>query len=388
MGLGVRGRPRLRPGSLSVCSCGAPSTSKKRPGASPAEGKKDSLEAAIKVGFVGVGSIGKLPQTMTAIEIARFGGPEVLTPVARPLPALAPDEVLIRVGSAGLNRGDLMQRMGYYPPPPGVTDIPGLEVAGHVAALGSAVVGWSIGDPVCALLAGGGYAEYAAAPKVQCLPLPSTLTMVEGGGLPETVFTCWTSLIDDGRLKAGETLLIHGGASGIGTMGIVLAKALGAIVFVTAGSELKCASCRALGADLAVDYNAEDFVTAVKAATGGRGVDVVLDMVAGDYLQRDMEIMAHRGRHVSIAALRGLDAQISVGPLLQKRLVLTGATLRGRTVDEKGAIAERLRDVVWPMIEAGRIKPVIHQAFPLAAADEAHRALESGAHVGKIVLTV
>ncbi len=245
-----------------------------------------------------------------------------------------------------------------------------------------------VGEPVCALLAGGGYAEYAVASSVQCLPLPSTLTMVEGGGLPETVFTCWTTLIDDGRLEAGETLLIHGGASGIGTMGIMLAKALGAIVFVTAGSAEKCAACRALGADLAINYKVEDFVASVKAATDGRGVDVVLDMVAGDYLPRDMEIMAHRGRHVSIAGLRGFDAQISVGPLLLKRLVLTGATLRGRTVLEKGAIAERLREVVWPMIEEGRIKPIIHQSFPLAHAAEAHRALEAGAHIGKIVLTV
>lgn len=329
-----------------------------------------------------------LPSAMTAIEIARFGGPEVLTPVARPVPRPGPGEILIRVASAGLNRGDLMQRMGYYAPPPGASDIPGLEVAGRVAALGAKVTGWMVGDPVCALLAGGGYAEYVAAPSPQCLPLPSALTMTEGGGLPETVFTCWTTLIDDGRLAAGETVLIHGGASGVGTMGIALAKAMGAMVFVTAGSAAKCAACRALGADLAIDYQTEDFVAVVKAATGGRGVDVVLDMVAGDYLARDMEIMAYRGRHVSIAALHTLDALISVGPLLQKRLVLTGATLRGRTVAEKGEIAGRLGAVVWPMIAAGRIRPVIHQTFPLAQAAEAHRALEAGAHIGKIVLTV
>jgi putative PIG3 family NAD(P)H quinone oxidoreductase len=329
-----------------------------------------------------------LPTTMIAIEIARPGGPEVLVPVGRPIPQPTAGEILIRVASAGLNRGDIMQRMGFYPPPPGASDIPGLEVAGHVAAFGAEVAGWKIGDPVCALLAGGGYAEYAAAPAAQCLPIPAGLTMIEAGGLPETIFTCWTTLVDDGKLEAGETVLIHGGASGIGTMGIALAKALGATVFVTAGSEEKCAACSGLGADLAINYNTEDFVAVIKSATKGRGVDVVLDMVAGDYLPRDMEIMAHRGRHVSIAALRGLEATISVVPLLQKRIVLTGATLRNRTVAEKGLIAEQLRETVWPMIAAGRIKPLIHQSFPLVRAADAHRALEAGDHIGKIVLTV
>lgn len=328
-----------------------------------------------------------LPATMIAIEIVRPGGPEVLQPAEQPVPRPTANEILIRVSAAGLNRGDLMQRMGYYPPPPGITDIPGLEVAGRVAAIGEAVSGWKIGDEICALLAGGGYAQYVVAPAPQCLPIPAGLSMVEAGGLPETLFTCWTTLIDDGRLAAGETLLIHGGASGIGTMGMALAKALGATVFVTAGSEEKCAACRALGADLAINYKTEDYVGKIKAATGGRGIDVVLDMVAGDYLPRDMEIMAHRGRHVSIAALRGIEAKISIAPLLQKRLVLTGATLRGRTIAEKGAIAIRLREIVWPMIAAGRIKPVIHRAFPLADAADAHRALEVGDHIGKIVLT-
>ena len=324
---------------------------------------------------------------MIAIEIAAPGGPEVLTPVERPIPRAAPDEVLIRVEAAGLNRGDLMQRQGFYPPPPGASDIPGLEVAGRIAALGAGVDGWQIGAPVCAILAGGGYAEYAVAPAVQCLPVPEGLSMIEAGGLPETLFTCWTNLIDDGRLVAGETLLIHGGASGIGTTGIQLAKALGATVFATAGSSEKCSVCRKLGADLAIDYKAENFVEVVREATAGRGVDVVLDMVGGDYVRRSMEIMARRGRFLSIAVMTGPEATISMVQLLQKRLVLTGSTLRSRTSAEKGAIASAAHEKVWPLIAQRKLKPVVHRSFPLAEAADAHRALEAGSHIGKIVLS-
>jgi putative PIG3 family NAD(P)H quinone oxidoreductase len=325
---------------------------------------------------------------MTAIEISAPGGPGVLKPVRRPTPEPANGEVLIRVEAAGLNRGDLMQRQGYYPPPPGVTDIPGLEVAGRIAALGAGVAGWQVGEPVCALLAGGGYAEYAVAPALQCLPIPDGLSMAEAGALPEALFTCWTNLIDDGRLAAGETLLIHGGASGIGTTGIQLAKALGATVFVTAGSAEKCAACSKLGADLAIDYKTEDFVAVIQQATAGRGVDVVLDMVGGDYVPRSMSIMAKGGRHVSIAMLTGADANISMMQIVMKRLVLTGSTLRGRTPAEKGAIAEALHRRFWPAIAQGKLKPVVHRSFPLSQAADAHRALEAGDHIGKIVLTM
>jgi putative PIG3 family NAD(P)H quinone oxidoreductase len=325
--------------------------------------------------------------TMKAIEIRTPGGPEVLTLVDRPTPQPATNEILIAVSAAALNRGDTMQRMGHYPPPPGITDIPGLEVAGHVAALGEGVTGWALGDRVCALLAGGGYAQYAVAPVGQCMPVPERLTMVEAGGLPETIFTCWTTLIDDGRLRSGETLLIHGGSSGIGTTGIALAKALGATVYVTAGSAEKCQVCRDLGADLAIDYKSEDFVEAIRRT--GRDVDVVLDMVGGDYVDRDMQIMARRGRHVSIGLLGNtIDATISMRLLLTKQLVITGSTLRGRTLEQKAAIGTQLRDVVWPMIADGRITPVVHATYTLADAADAHRAMEAGGHIGKIVLTV
>jgi len=329
-----------------------------------------------------------LPATMTVIEISTPGGPEVLTPAQRPVPQPAPGEILIAVAAAGINRPDLMQRQGNYPPPPGASDIPGLEVSGWVAALGEGVTGFKPGDPVCALLAGGGYGEYVAVPAVQCLPVPEGLTMVEAAALPETLFTCWTNLVDGGHLKAGETVLIHGGASGIGTTGIQLAKALGATVLVTAGSPAKCEACRRLGADLAIDYKAEDFVAAVKQATGKRGVDVVLDMVGGDYVRRDIEILATGGRHVSIAVQGGLEATIPIFKVMQKRLILTGSTLRPRSPAEKGRIAEALYKTAWPLIAAGKLRPIIHATFPLAKAAEAHKALEDGDHIGKIVLTV
>jgi putative PIG3 family NAD(P)H quinone oxidoreductase len=325
---------------------------------------------------------------MTVVEIREPGGPEVLTPVQRPVPKPGPGEILIAVAAAGINRPDLMQRQGNYPPPPGASDIPGLEAAGTVAALGERVSGFAVGDKVCALLAGGGYAQYVAVPALQCLPLPQGLTMVEAAALPETLFTCWTNLIDGGHLKAGETVLIHGGSSGIGTTGIQLAKALGATVFVTAGSPEKCEACRKLGADLAIDYRAEDFVVAVKQATGKRGVDVVLDMVGGDYVRRDIEILGQGGRHVSIAVQGGPEATIPIFKVMQKRLTLTGSTLRARSPAEKGRIAEALHKTAWPMIAAGKIKPIIHATFPLARVAEAHQALEDGDHIGKIVLTV
>lgn len=327
------------------------------------------------------------PERMRAIEIAGFGPAEVLTPVDRPVPAPGPEEILIRVEAAGINRGDVVQRLGGYPPPPGITDIPGLEVAGRVAALGPGVEGWRVGEPVCAILAGGGYAEFAVAPTLQCLALPQGLSMVEGAALPETLFTCWTNLIDDGALKAGETLLIHGGASGIGTTGIQLAKALDARVFVTAGSQEKCAACRNLGADVAINYNEQDFVPAVMEATGGRGVDVVLDMVAGDYVRRSLEALAFRGRYVIIGVMKVPEATISVGPLIGKRLHMTGSALRGRSPAEKGRIRDAILQWAWPKVAASKIVPVIHRSLPLDQAAAAHRLLESGVHIGKLVLT-
>lgn len=327
-----------------------------------------------------------LPSSMTVIEISTPGGPEVLKPATRPVPQPGPGELLIQVEAAGVNRPDLLQRQGNYPPPPGASDIPGLEVAGHVAALGDGVTGWKIGDRVCALLAGGGYATFAAVPELQCLPIPEGLSVVEAAALPETLFTCWTNLIDGGRLQAGETVLIHGGSSGIGTTGIQLAKALGATVIATAGTPAKCDACRALGADLAIDYRTEDFVKVIKSA--GKSVDIVLDMVGGDYVRRNIEIMAPGGRHVSIASLGGAEATIPIFRVMQKRLILTGSTLRARSPAEKGAIAARLLETVWPMIAAGKLRPAIHATFPLAQAAAAHTALEAGNHIGKVVLTV
>jgi putative PIG3 family NAD(P)H quinone oxidoreductase len=325
---------------------------------------------------------------MIAIEITRPGPPEVLRPGKRPVPTPGDGEVLIKVEAAGVNRPDLMQRRGLYPPPPGASDLPGLEVSGRIAALGASVAGLAIGDAVCALLAGGGYAEFAVAPAVQCLPVPAGLSMVEAAALPETLFTCWTNLVDSGRLKAGETVLIHGGSSGIGTTGIQLAKALGAKVLVTAGTPEKCAACLRLGADLAIDYRQSDFVLEVKAATGGRGVDVVLDMVGGDYVRRNIEAMAPLGRHVSIAVQAGGDATIPIFRIMQKRLILTGSTLRARSAVEKGAIAKAIEQHAWQWVETGKIRPVVHRTFPLAQAGDAHAALEAGDHIGKIVLTV
>jgi NADPH2:quinone reductase len=330
-----------------------------------------------------------LPATMTAIEITEPGGPEVLKPGSRPMPMPGAGEVLIKVAAAGINRPDVMQRMGQYPPPAGASDIPGLELAGMVAMVGLGVHHAKVGDAVCALVTGGGYATYCVAPEPQCLPVPKGLSMAEAAALPETCFTVWTNLFERGNLRAGETVLIHGGTSGIGTTAIQLAKALGAQqIFATAGSRDKCHACEKLGATRGIDYKHEDFVKVVRETTGGRGVDVILDMVGGDYIQRNISALALDGRIVNIAFLKGSQAEINLLPLMLKRGTLTGSTLRARSVEQKGAIAAPLRRVVWPLLEQGKVKPQIYRTFPLAEAAEAHRLMETSAHIGKIVLTV
>ncbi|MFC4595748.1 NAD(P)H-quinone oxidoreductase [Sphingobium tyrosinilyticum] len=330
-----------------------------------------------------------LPATTRAIEISKPGGPDVLRLVPRQVPQPAAGEILIRVRAAGINRGDIVQRQGLYPAPPGITDVPGLEVAGEIAALGEGVSGWQVGESVCALLAGGGYADYAVAPEGQCLPLPEGLSMVEGAALPETLFTCWTTLFDQGQLKAGEALLIHGGSSGIGMTAIQLGKAFGARVIVTAGSDEKCEACRVAGADAAINYRTQDFVEEARVITEGRGVDVVLDMVAGDYVGRDIQIMAPRGRHITIGVMSGKsEATIPMNLVLRNRLVITASTLRGRDLDEKRAIRDALRDQVWPLVKDGRLRAYVHASFPLAQAGAAQSALEASNHVGKIILTM
>jgi putative PIG3 family NAD(P)H quinone oxidoreductase len=328
------------------------------------------------------------PADALVIEIARPGPPEVLRPVRRPVVPPGPGEVLVRVAAAGLNRPDLLQREGKYPPPPGASDIPGLEVAGEVAAVGADAAPWREGDAVCALVAGGGYAEYCLVPAPQCLPIPRGLGVVAAAALPETLFTVWTNAFERGRLAPGETLLVHGGSSGIGTTAIQLGRAFGARVFATAGTAAKCAACERLGAERAVNYRQEDFVAAVRSLTGGRGVDVILDMVGGSYLPRNVDCLAREGRLVLIALIGGPRAEVDLRPVLQGWLTITGSTLRPRSIEEKGRIARALRERVWPLLEAGTVAPVIHATFPLAEAASAHRLLESGAHVGKIVLVV
>jgi NADPH2:quinone reductase len=325
---------------------------------------------------------------MRAIEIAQPGGPEVLRPCERPRPVPGAGEVLIRVAAAGVNRPDVLQRKGAYAPPPGASDLPGLEVAGTLEGGGLEGSGFSAGDAVCASVAGGGYAEYCVAPVGQVLPVPKGLSLVEAAGLPETYFTVWSNVFDRARLAPGETLLVQGGASGIGVSAVQLAAALGHTVYATAGSDDKCRAVEALGAKRAINYRSEDFVAVVKHETGGRGVDVILDMVAGDYIARELECLADDGRLAIIATQRGGAAQIDAGAVLRRRLTITGSTLRPRPVAFKSAIARRLRAVVWPQLEAGRIKPVVHATFPLAQAAAAHARMESGAHVGKIVLEV
>ena len=329
-----------------------------------------------------------VPASMKAIEIVEPGGPEMLRPCTRPVPEPAEGEVLVKVAAAGVNFPDVAQRRGSYPPPPGASDLPGLELSGEVAALGPGVSGPAPGDAVCALASGGGYAEYCAVPVPQCLPVPDGLDMVEAAALPETFFTVWTNLFDGGRLKAGETVLIHGGSGGIGTAAIQIARAFGARVFATARTAEKCAFCEKLGAERAINYAEEDFVAVVRELTEKRGVELILDMVGGDYLARNIRALAVEGRLVQIAVLEGAEATIPLGLLMVKRLILTGSTLRPRTVARKGAIADALRENVWPLLAAGRVRPVIHTTFALDEAARAHALMESSAHIGKIVLTV
>ena len=328
-----------------------------------------------------------IPTTMQAIEIAEAGGPEVLRITDFPVPEPGDGEVLIKVMAAGVNRPDVMQRLGLYPPPPGTPDIPGLEVAGTVAALGPNASGVQEGDAVCALVIGGGYAEYCVAPASLCLAVPETLSTVQAAAIPETFFTVWTNVFDRGRLTSGESLLVHGGSSGIGTTAIQLAKAFGSTVYVTAGSEEKCQACLELGADAAINYRDEDFVERISELTNERGVDVILDMIGGDYLPRNLKSLAVEGRIVQIALQGGPKVEMNLLPIMLKRLTLTGSTLRPRTVAQKAMIAHSLREKVWPLVESGKVRPIIHATFPLAQASEAHRMMESSQHIGKIVLS-
>ena len=324
---------------------------------------------------------------MLAIEISKPGPPDVLQAVERPRPTLQWGDVLIRVDAAGVNRPDIMQRLGKYPPPPGASDLPGLEVCGEVVETTGATR-WKTGSQVCALVAGGGYAELCAAPAVQCLPLPQGMDTVAGAAVPETYFTVWTNVFQRGHLQRGETLLVHGGTSGIGTTAIQLAKAFGATVIATAGSDDKCDACVRLGATAAVNYRTTDFAAAVREATDGRGADVILDIVGGEYVRRNIECLALNGRLVQIGLMGGSRAEVDFRAVLQKRLTLTGSTLRARTVEEKGALAQELEAHVWPLLNAGTVRPVVHATFPLREAAEAHRMLESGSVIGKVVLTV
>ena len=326
---------------------------------------------------------------MRAIAMTAAGGPEVLVETRRPDPVAAAGEMLVRVSASGINRPDVLQRKGAYAPPPGASDLPGLEIAGTIIggdAAELAAAGFKLGDRVCALVAGGGYAELCCAPIAQCLPSPKGLSDIEAASLPETFFTVWSNVYDRGHLQPGETLLVQGGSSGIGVTAIQLAKAMGSKVLVTAGSDQKVAACVALGADVGINYKTQDFVAEVKAATGGRGADVVLDMVAGDYVAREIQCVADDGRIVIIAVQGGVQSGFNAGELLRRRLLITGSTLRPRPVAFKAAIAKALRQHVWPLIEAGRIKPVIHSVFPAAQAAQAHALMESGEHIGKIVL--
>lgn len=325
---------------------------------------------------------------MLAIEIAQPGGPEVLRVAARPLPRAGRGEALVRVLAAGVNRPDVLQRKGAYAPPPGASDVPGLEVAGLIEGGDLEGSGFGVGDAVCGLVAGGGYAEHCVVPVPQLLPVPAGLSFIEAAALPETFFTVWSNLYDRARLARGEALLVQGGTSGIGVTAIQLAAALGSPVLATAGSDEKCRACVELGAARAINYRREDFVAVVKEFTGGRGVDVVLDMVAGDYVPRELQCLADDGRLVIIAVLGGAKATVDLGAVLRRRLTITGSTLRPRSVEFKGAIARRLREVVWPLIEGGRVRAVIHRVFPLAEAAAAHALMESSQHVGKIVLEV
>ncbi len=328
----------------------------------------------------------RLPDEMTAIRCEGYGPPEVLRPVRVPVPRPGRGEILVEVASAGVNRPDVLQRRGGYPPPPGVTDIPGLEVAGRVVAVGPGTERFAVGDRVCALVAGGGYAEYCPVPEPQALPLPPGVPIEVAGGVPETWFTVWTNVVERGRLQAGETFLVHGGSSGIGTTAIQLARALGARALTTVGSPEKAEACRRLGAEAAIEYRREDFVEAVRRLTDGRGVDLILDMVGGSYVARNLEAAAVEGRIVQIAWLEGARISADMTKLMTKRLTWTGSTLRPRSVEQKGAIARALEERVWPLFAAGRLEVPVYRTFPLAEAAAAHALMETSAHIGKILL--
>ena len=329
-----------------------------------------------------------IPEMMTAIDPEVAGGPEVLVPIQRPTPMPGEGEVLIRVAAAGVNRPDVMQRQGLYPPPPGAPSIPGLEIAGDIVAVGAGVGFEMLGQPVCALIGGGGYAEYAVAVAEHCLTVPHGLSMVQAAALPETLFTVWTNVFERAYARDGDALLVHGGTSGIGTMAIALGKLFGLTVIVTAGSDEKCAAAEKLGAAKAINYKSTDFVEAVKSFTDGRGVDIVLDMVGGDYVPRNLKCLAEEGRHVSIAVQRGAKAEIPIWEVMRRRLILTGSTLRGRDREFKAMVADEIARIVWPHVEEGRLRPVIDRSFPLAEVADAHRRMEAGDHLGKIVLTL
>jgi NADPH2:quinone reductase len=329
-----------------------------------------------------------LPASMRCIEIHQPGPNSALRLIERPLPQPGPGEVLVKVAAAGVNRPDLVQRLGQYPPPPGASDIPGLEIAGEIAGLGAEVGALAIGDRVCALVTGGGYAEYCVAAAPLCLPLPKNYDAIRAAAIPETFFTVWHNVFQRGKLRKGERFLVHGGGGGIGTVAIQLAKAFGAFVFATAGGAEKCASCRALGADIAIDYRNEDFVEVIRSATEGKGVDVILDMVGGDYLPRNLQSLAIDGRHVSIAFLRGSTAELNFLPMMVKRQTLTGSTLRPQSVAAKSAIAAELHREVWPLLDRAELAPQIHQVLPLDQAEMAHALMQQSSHFGKIMLSI
>ena len=325
---------------------------------------------------------------MRAVEISAPGGPEVLKLRELPKPAAKPNEIVIKVAAAGVNRPDVLQRMGLYPVPPDASPLPGLEIAGEVVETGSSARLWKPGDKVCALVNGGGYAEYCAAPEVQALPVPKNLSLVEAASLPETYFTVWANVYDRGRLAPGESLLVQGGTSGIGVAALQMAAATGNRVFATAGSDEKCAACVRLGAEKAFNYRTQDWGAEVRAATGGKGVNVILDMVGGDYVPKELKCLAEEGRLVFIAFLRGPKSELDIAQVMQRRLTITGSTLRPRSTEFKGAVARSLREKIWPLLDAGRIKPQVYRTFPLEQAGEAHRLMESSQHIGKIVLIV
>jgi len=325
---------------------------------------------------------------MRAVEISSPGAADVLKIAERPLPQPKPHEILVKVAAAGVNRPDILQRMGLYAVPPDASDLPGLEIAGTVAAVGSTASMWKVGDQVCALVHGGGYAEYCVVPEVQALPVPKGLSLTEAASLPETFFTVYSNVFDRGALKAGEIFLVQGGSSGIGVTAIQMAAAMGNRVFATAGSDEKCAACVKLGAEKAFNYKSGDWAEELKAATGGKGVNVILDMVGGDYVPKELKILADEGRLVMIAFLRGMKTEVDLSVIMSKRLQITGSTLRPRPIEFKGNVAKSLRERIWPLIDAGKIKPVLYKTFPLAEASEAHKLMESSTHIGKIVLTV